>query len=1317
MAKVRKKFKYKNKYSHGGVHNPYDELTMPSDNTSVRNLSGPFQEVDFQKLEEEEVSGTQEEQKLENEMEEIRSFYNERVNPFDGTLKPAVNDFVPPPLATGAITPDNNPALALAPSKIFTIPAGQVYKYGIKPISNFLGRTGKDIARKFGEYEAAVAANKLKPGAVTDEALDAANTYNKMWFDSSETQRRINQVFGSPYQVNRPMQPFGQAMREGIENQGYLTSYPSLKGAEGALDGIYNPINHIKGTIKRPIVDVGNAGQSSVPIMYHMENNLLVNPLQDLNAMKALHGDMNLYAGQNFVSRAVQDPIRRMYTGIHEGLHGITTRGFYNLDDDAYQTLASKIRKPFKKKGLKLTDDGKIIDYRTGNMDDISGEMYDNYILDPQEIYARVQEIRHHAMITPSQRNLTGEQLHAALTDSKGNYLPEIGKNVRNLIDKSKSFKDLAELINYLPATTGVAATGYGLSQQNDNTMNKYERGGFFKKTKVGRKLRDFGVATVNTALSPIEGALGTDFGFDEKHGYRTKFGETIGGIGEGIGSAVGAVGAQALNTVVPGSTLALQGIGSGLEGAGITQNQTGAGSIGAQAGNLYGMMNPDQVQKMSGIFMRPETPSIPLTKQGAMNYKYKKGGMAQSPDIEAESGEILLTQGGKIQSLNPKAGLNNLGEGAYEIKGEQPHSKGGVNMVLPPGETTVVTNLKGRSSRVKSLYAKIAQANKKIKSTDFIERQQGELEKRNAMAQVQEEVSQQQKDNGNKTNMARYGGRYMKAKNGMVSQTPPKTGPKTYHEYLGGMTEEGLIGLDYERNLNDPNLQLYTRPPLMDYAYQKYMDDLTRMKSPEAVAREYDKKGDSFMAGRYRKYTGRGVPFINQKDGGRIMKAQDGVVFGSLNPGTQAYQYFMNNPAGPYSTTQGRLYSGEQNMPGDVTGRAFDRQMGYREQQGNQVMYPQYGTPEQLSAMYGTSAQSPQVTQVPQVSGIPNQGQGQTPSVNQGAANNTQVPNMGDVPGAHTFNQMNPQFDPNQYSPEVPNMGTVPGANTFNELYGGPNPNQFSGPPNQEQPYVDQSFGVNMSDQNPAPVMGPINQQQPIGNEDSFGVLMDDMNPAPVMGPENMPEGYGDTAAADQFLANNPDLSYQGVGQNQVTQDPIDPNGERKGLGQYVPYASAAYNIGAGIAGLINPPEQFNASDYQLSGRMRPNKIDPYSQISPSLQIAATALGANPDPRRRQAMASSMAPGISQSFGRTNYLNKQLENEAQRFNFGIDRYNAGIQGKFDMMNRQIAAQPMNFLKEGFGQAANTYLALDQNDMMRNLSNTPRFNQGQYIGS
>ena len=218
---------------------------------------------------------------------------------------------------------------------------------------------------------------------------------------------------------------------------------------------------------------------------------------------------------------------------------------------------------------------------------------------------------------------------------------------------------------------------------------------------------------------APLEAMLGTDFGIDEKFGYKTKFGKTVGNIGETVGSAVGSFAPAALNMVAPGLGTAIQTggqmIGGQLESAGLTQDistdpQSMMGSQIGQLGTMFASGNPSgtfgnmaqnmsntqAIQQISGLFM----------KHGGMNYKYKEGGMTQKPDIEAESGELLLTQGGQIQSLNPNAGLNNLGEGAYEIKGDQPHSKGGVDMVLPPGETTVVSNLQGRLVELK-LYIK----------------------------------------------------------------------------------------------------------------------------------------------------------------------------------------------------------------------------------------------------------------------------------------------------------------------------------------------------------------------------------------------------------------------------------------------------------------------------------------------------------------------------------------------------------------------------------------------------------------------------------
>ena len=171
---------------------------------------------------------------------------------------------------------------------------------------------------------------------------------------------------------------------------------------------------------------------------------------------------------------------------------------------------------------------------------------------------------------------------------------------------------------------------------------------------------------------------------------------------------------------------------------------------------------------------------------------------------------------------------------------------------------------------------------------------------------------------------------------------------------------------------------------------------------------------------------------------------------------------------------------------------------------------------------------------------------------------------------------------------------------------------------------------------------------------------------------------------------------------------------GNKFDLKNLLPYASSIYNTVGGIAGIINPPEGLRASDYQLQGRMRPNRLDPYSQISPSLQIAATALGAERDPRRRQALASTMAPNIGQQFARTNYLNRQLENEAQRYNLGIDRYNKGMQARIDQINMGLQAQPYQMLQEGIGQTANTALAMDRNNLLRDLSNTARFKEGNF---
>ena len=484
---------------------------------------------------------------------------------------------------------------------------------------------------------------------------------------------------------------------------------------------------------------------------------------------------------------------------------------------------------------------------------------------------------------------------------------------------------------------------------------------------------------------------------------------------------------------------------------------------------------------------------------------------------------------------------------------------------------------------------------------------------------------------------------------------------------------------------------------------------------------------------------------------GGRYMKAQDGVVFGSLQPKnpmgdfTQAYDYFMHQaPEGPYSTTQGRLYSGVQSLPSDQGGRGvpFDRQMGYVDAQGNQTMYPQYNTPEQLSAMYGTSAQSPQVPQVPQV---PIQGQGNTPidggmgpdpnyGSNPGYGGGADLGYDGSFTGANPtpYQEQSPNYTQNQLdsmdaygfnpygqgqgqgqvtaSPPSPYQGAVNQGVSGVTNY--PTGSSYYGP-NQEE------YGANM-----------YQEEQPYIDE-SFGVLMSDQNPAPVMGPENMPEGYGDTAAADEFLANNPDLSYQGVGQDQgqVTQDPLnqvnnnnnDPNNPGfmsrlgDGLGKIAPYASSMYNIGMGIAGLINPPKGLKAGDYMAEQVQGPKALDAQAMLAPQMQMASTYMSQTADPRRKQMFASKMAPQTANMYAKVNQINDRNRLLTDRTNAQIGLRNKQMQLKVDDYNRRLAAQPYEFLKQGVGQLANTYMAQQNYNLMGDLANTANYQYGQYM--
>ena len=306
-----------------------------------------------------------------------------------------------------------------------------------------------------------------------------------------------------------------------------------------------------------------------------------------------------------------------------------------------------------------------------------------------------------------------------------------------------------------------------------------------FKETGFGKGLRDFGVASLNTLASPFESLMGTDFGIDEKFGYKTKFGEVYGGVGETAGSMLGQLAPTALNLVAPGTGTALsmvgQSLGGGLEGAGITQDistdpQSAMGSQFGSMLNMMAMMNPSggagQVAQGMGQtgFMQQLASMLsggqPTAKYGIDYKEYAQGGMA-SPDIEVESGEVINSPG-RMRSFTPGAPLKSIGSGAVEVGGNISHEKGGAKIGLDKNAQVFSATLKPEGSKqtyaqhAKTLNQLIEKEEKNAKSGDFITRETAELNIRKHKQALQQLFASQQKQNKGNTNvMARQGTQY----------------------------------------------------------------------------------------------------------------------------------------------------------------------------------------------------------------------------------------------------------------------------------------------------------------------------------------------------------------------------------------------------------------------------------------------------------------------------------------------------------------------------------------------------------------------------
>ena len=346
-----------------------------------------------------------------------------------------------------------------------------------------------------------------------------------------------------------------------------------------------------------------------------------------------------------------------------------------------------------------------------------------------------------------------------------------------------------------------------------------YGIGGFFRNTKLGRGIRDVGVASLNLAAQPLEAAMGTDFGIDEKFGYKTKFGQTVNDVGQVVGSAVGKVGAQALNTVVPGASVALKAAGTGLENAGITQDPSQLAQIGAQAGDLYGQMNPDKIQNIAGMFTGAPDPIV--AKKGLKNYKYAQGGATPKADIEAEGGELILTEGGTPEMLEGGA-ANKIADNAFELKGKS-HSQGGEEIKMPNGQSMVIS--RKYADNMKNILKKLQVAKNRSKSSDVWTSNAAKRNVERLSKEASNVIAQQQSENGNKSNTvkAKQGMQYVKAQDG-INWNQGNLG--MYSTFQGGVYDP--LSQDYIGGFDPMTGQQNFYPGVMDPSGRRALPNST---------------------------------------------------------------------------------------------------------------------------------------------------------------------------------------------------------------------------------------------------------------------------------------------------------------------------------------------------------------------------------------------------------------------------------------------------------------------------------------------------------
>ena len=273
-----------------------------------------------------------------------------------------------------------------------------------------LGRSAKRFAKTL--------PIKLLPGHSNraEKALELGNNWNRDWYNNPITQDRLNNVINHSNFLERID---WKNMQEAIKDEAYISHFQSNLGKISRfLDG------------KSHFHD-NNMGFSVTKLKESLD------PMAPLNKNGT----------QSFVDK-YQPPSEIKYTAIHEGNHNL-----YSNDSFSGSIFSSMLNKN-PQKPLRNIPANKLAGY-------------DNYLSTPEEIYARIQEIRAENKLAP------GELLTDKMVDeifNKGlSGKSNVDSRFYQLIDKDK-FK---KVVNVVPA---VGAVGIGASTVSEKKLGGYRK-------------------------------------------------------------------------------------------------------------------------------------------------------------------------------------------------------------------------------------------------------------------------------------------------------------------------------------------------------------------------------------------------------------------------------------------------------------------------------------------------------------------------------------------------------------------------------------------------------------------------------------------------------------------------------------------------------------------------------------------------------------------------------------------------------------------------------------------------------------------------